>query len=107
MPCSLVSAPTEISCEEVYNFALDQGHTVFVNDVECVTLGHGFKDDVVRHAYYGTERVIEDLRRLDCEQNNSGIIEITEEALIRNKQTGLVSALRQTDTQCQQQILVQ
>ncbi len=107
MPCSLVSAPTEISCEEVYNFALDQGHTVLVNDVECVTLGHGFKDDVVRHSYYGTQRVIEDLRRLDNEQNNSGIIEITEGVLIRNKQTGLVTGLQQINTQYQQQILVQ
>jgi hypothetical protein len=107
MPCTLVSAPTEMSCEEVYNFALDQGHTVLVNDVECVTLGHGFHDDIVRHSYYGTQRVIEDLRRLDNEQNNSGIIEITEEALIRNKQTGLVSALRPIDTPYQRQILVQ
>ncbi|CAF1094016.1 unnamed protein product [Rotaria sp. Silwood1] len=107
MPCTLVSAPTDITCEEVYNFALDQGHTMFVNDIECVTLGHGFKDDVVRHAYYGTQRVIEDLRQLDCEQNNSGIIEITQDALIRNKQTGLVSGLRLIDGQSQQQILVQ
>jgi len=107
MPCSLVSAPTEISCEEVYNFALDQGHTVLVNDVECVTLGHGFKDDVVRHNYYGTRRVIEDLRRLDNEQNNSGIIEITEETLVRSKQTGLVNGLRPVDAQYQQQIFVQ
>jgi hypothetical protein len=107
MPCSLVSAPTEISCEEVYNFALDQGHTVLVNNVECVTLGHGFQDDIVRHTYYGTQRVIKDLCRLDSEQNNSGIIEITEEALIRNRQTGLVSGLRPIDTPYQTQILVQ
>lgn len=107
MPCSLVSAPTEISCEEIYNFALDQGHTILVNNVECVTLGHGFKDDVVRHDYYGTQQVIEDLHRLDSEQNHSGIIEITEELLMRNKQTGLVNGLRKLDIQYQQQILVQ
>ena len=107
MPCTLVSAPTEISCEEVYNFALDQGHTLLVNNVECVTLGHSFKEDVVRHSYYGTQRVIQDLRRLDFEQNNFGIIEITEETLIRNEQTGLVSGLRQIDGQYPQQILAQ
>lgn len=107
MPCNLVSAPTEITCEEVYNFALDQGHTVLVNNVECVTLGHNFRDDIVRHRYYGSQRVIEDLRRLDNEQNNDGIVEITEDTLVRNKQTGLVKALRSTDTQYQQQIFVQ
>ncbi|CAF4232135.1 unnamed protein product, partial [Rotaria socialis] len=107
MPCSLVSAPTEISCKEVYNFALDQGHTIFVNDMECVTLGHGFKEDIVRHAYYGTQRVIEDLRQLDSEQNNSGIIEITVEGLIRNKESGLVTNLRLIGRQHQPQIKVQ
>jgi hypothetical protein len=101
MPCSLVSSPSEISCDAVYNFALDQGHTMLVNDVECVTLGHRFKEDVVRHVYYGSQRVIEDLQRLDLEQNNTGFIEIDEAILVRNKQTGLVSGLQL------QQILVQ
>lgn len=94
MPCSLVSSPIEISCDAVYNFALDQSHTVLVNDVECVTLGHGFKEDVVRHTYYGSQRVIEDLQRLNLEQNNAGFIEITEETLVRNSQTGLVNGLQ-------------
>jgi len=94
MPCSLVSSPSEIFSDAVYNFALDQGHTILVNDVECVTLGHGFKEDVVRHVYYGSQRVIEDLQRLDLEQNNAGFIEITEETLVRNKQTGLVNGLQ-------------
>ena len=94
MPCTLVSSPSNISCEAVYNFALDQGHTVLVNDIECVTLGHGFKEDVVRHAYYGSQQVIDDLRKLDLGQNNSGFIEITDNILIRNTQTGLVKGLQ-------------
>ena len=94
MPCSLVTAPCEIDCDAVFNFALDQGHTVLVNDVECVTLGHGFQDDIVRHAYYGSQRVIEDLHKLDLEQNRTGLIEITEDTLIRSPQTGLVRGLQ-------------
>ena len=95
MPCSLVSHPVEISCNEIYNFALDEGHTVLVNNTECVTLGHGFKEDIVRHDYYGTERVIEDLHRLDHEQNKSGIVEIAEQTLVRHGQTGRVRGLQQ------------
>lgn len=107
MPCSLASGPTEISCEEVYNFALDQGHTVLVNDVECVTLGHGFKDDIVRHSYYGTKRVIEDLRRLDNEQHNSGIIQITANDLIRSQTSGLVAGVKRFCAKYQQEISAQ
>ncbi|CAF2952351.1 unnamed protein product [Rotaria sp. Silwood2] len=101
MPCSLVSSPHEISCDAVYNFVLNGGHTVLVNDVECVTLGHGFKEDVVRHAYYGSQKVIKDLQRLNLEQKNAGFIEITQETLMRNIKTGLVNGLQS------QQILVQ
>ena len=93
MPCSLVSAPKQILCDEVYNFALEQGHTVLVNNVECVTLGHGFQDDVVRHSYYGSDRVIADLHQLDAEQQNSGIITISEGVLVRNERSGLVERL--------------
>ncbi|CAF0975400.1 unnamed protein product [Rotaria sordida] len=100
MPCSLVSSTNEISCEAVYNFVLNQGHTVFVNDIECVTLGHGFQEDVVRHSYYGRQRVIKDLQRLNMKQNNAGFIEITEETLVRKNKTGLVIGLQS------QQILV-
>ncbi|CAF0877508.1 unnamed protein product [Rotaria sordida] len=67
---------------------------MLVNDVECVTLGHGFKEDIARHSYYGSERVINDLERLNLEQNNGGLIEITEKMLIRNIKSGLVDGLQ-------------
>ena len=97
MPCSLVSSPSDIDCDAVFNFALDQGHTVLVNNVECVTLGHGFQDDIVRHSYYGSERVIEDLRKLDLQQNRTGFIEITEDTLVRNRRTGLVTGIQSSE----------
>lgn len=107
MPCTLASAPIQVECDEIFNFALDQGHTILVNGVECVTLGHGFRDDVVRHAYYGTDRVITDLEQLDREQQNSGVIEIGENVLIRNQNSGLVVGLTKLQNHSLQQIWVQ
>jgi hypothetical protein len=89
MPSTVISTPAEIFCKEVCNFPLDLGHTILVTKVAWATLDHGFGEDVVRHYYYVTERVIKDLRRLDARKNNSGMIEITEETLIRNEQTWL------------------
>lgn len=94
-PCSLVPSPTNIVCEEVYSFALDQGHTVLVNDIECATLGHEFKEDIVRHGYYGSKRVIEDLKVLDQGQRCTGFIEIEPTWIMRNQRTGLVCSIRQ------------
>ena len=28
-----------------------------INNVECVTLGHGFQEPVVKHPFFGTEKV--------------------------------------------------
>jgi hypothetical protein len=48
----------------VYNLVLDSGHIVYAEGVEACTLGHGFTEPVVAHPFFGTERVIEDLRKL-------------------------------------------
>jgi len=84
-----------ILCEAVYSFALNQEHTIWVNDIECVTLGHDFKEDIVRHSYYGSKHIIEDLRILDGKQQCTGFIEIQSSWIMRNKQTGLVNSIRQ------------
>ncbi|UJR16404.1 hypothetical protein I4U23_003307 [Adineta vaga] len=94
-PCSLVSSFTTIPCEAVYSFALsDEGHTMWINDIECVTLGHGLQDDTVRHRYYGSERVMEDLRVLDGEQKCNGMVEIEPSWIMRNKRAGMVNRIR-------------
>ena len=55
--------------ESVFNFVLDQNHIMSVEGFEFVTLGHGLEEDVVRHQYYGTNKVIEDLSKLDWWKN--------------------------------------
>ena len=48
----------------VYNFVLAPGAaSVRVDGVECATLGHGLEGPVIGHPYWGTEAVINDLRR--------------------------------------------
>lgn len=49
-------------CECVYNFVLEKGHTMEINGVYCVTFGHGFKGEKVAHPYFGTERIVDDLK---------------------------------------------
>ena len=46
----------------VYNLVLPKGHVVNVDGYECVTLGHGFTEPVVAHPFFGTEKVINDLK---------------------------------------------
>ena len=87
-----IKEPIMQSCESVISLVLDNNHVAFINNVPCVTLGHHFKKGILDHSYYGTRRVIDDLRKMpgwdighitvydDCitrARNNSIVTKIT------------------------------
>ena len=77
--------------EFIYNAVLDNGHALLINDVVCVTLGHGLTENkVVEHEYFG-DRVVVDLKCTDGWSD--GFIEIEEEDWTRDKTTGRVNGL--------------
>jgi hypothetical protein len=94
-PCEVSGARVinERPCTAYYSFVLDCNHSVFINDVECVTLGHGFSDEVVRHAYFGTSAVLVDLAAMDGWA--VGLIHLREGCCLRDPQTGLICKLVQ------------
>jgi hypothetical protein len=59
-----IKNPQLFVCEEVYNVVLDSQHTMVVNGVECVTLGHEIKEEGIDHPYFGTHKVLRDLERI-------------------------------------------
>lgn len=79
----------EYRCEYVYDFVLDTGHVVIINGVECVTLGHNFEEDVVKHAYFGTRAVIRDLKGMPGW--NEGQINIENSHFTYDKETSLIN----------------
>jgi hypothetical protein len=55
-----------VDCEAVYSFVLDANHTMLINGVVCVTLGHGILNDaVVSHPYFGSQKVVDDLKSFE------------------------------------------
>lgn len=74
----------------VCNLLLDRQHVVSVGGVECVTLAHGLEhNDVVKHPYYGTSRVVDDLKQLDGWHD--GLVVLKEFRVARD-QNGFVSS---------------
>ena len=55
---------TERMLQTVYNLVLDNGHIINVEGFDCITLGHGFTEPVAAHDFFGTQRVIDDLKKL-------------------------------------------
>lgn len=73
----------EVECTVIYNLILDKYHTVLINNIECITLGHGFTfNDIVKHEYYGTYKVIEHLSNM--KGFNSGDLHFQHSSIIRN-----------------------
>jgi len=81
----------------VYDFVLDRGHSVTVNGVDCITLGHGRNDDpVLAHAYYGTQKVIEELQKLSGWEVGRVVIR----KLNRDPSTKLVTGIETLNLAC-------
>jgi hypothetical protein len=77
----------------VYSFVLEDNHVMIINGVECVTMGHGFKgSEVIEHPFFGTEKVLEELRRMEGWQR--GLVELQAGCLVRDPSSGLVVSLR-------------
>jgi hypothetical protein len=55
-----------------YNLILNNKHEVVLNGVKAITLGHNRKDGILKHPYFGTNKVIEALKKYDS--FNSGFI---------------------------------
>ena len=49
-----------VSSKDIYSFVLDKDHTMYVNNIETVTLGHNLKG-LPQHPYFGTEKIINDI----------------------------------------------
>ena len=78
--------------ENWYNLVLETGHIASINGREVVTLGHDFTDNaVVRHPYFGTQAVIEDLKTR--EGWDKGFITLDLEDNIRDKETGMIQKI--------------
>ncbi len=78
--------------KEVFNFVLDKHHIMIINNIECVTLGHGITDnEVVNHEFFGTNKVINCLKNFNG--YNDGFVELTNEMFIKNPKTNKIGTI--------------
>ena len=61
-----------INIDMVYNFVLDTKHIITINGTQCCTLAHGFTDNnVIKHPYFGTNKIIEELSEINGWKNGN------------------------------------
>jgi hypothetical protein len=59
----------------VYTFVLDKIHIIQINGVDACTLGHNLRGPVIGHEFYGTNTVVNDLKKFPEYMN--GLVELT------------------------------
>ena len=78
---------------EVYSILLDNGHTCRINDTWCICLGHNYTCGILKHEYFGSRKIIDDLYKM--RGWNDGIVEINSDDVSRDMKTGLICEINQ------------
>ena len=84
----------------VYNLILEEGqrqNAVMMDGIACITLAHGIHDNpVLQHEYFGTNRIVNDIIRLDPNGWKFGHVVLYENSIRRNSHTGLIDTVGKT-----------
>lgn len=86
-PCNISPALVRC-CEAVYSFVLERGHVMEINGISCVSWGHNFTDEFVAHDFFGSDRVITELRKYDSW--NTGKIQFNAGCLLRDGNSSVI-----------------
>jgi uncharacterized protein YegL len=77
-----------LKCKYIYSISLVNGDSVFINDVQCIALGHNIKnDDVASHNFFGKE--IDEQIKQHPDYSLKRII-LNPCSLVRNMETNMI-----------------
>ena len=75
------SKPITIPCEKMYTFIVENRQSVIIENFVFATYGHNLSGEIISHNYFGSEKVIDDLK--EYETYNDGIVSLTKDMFHR------------------------
>ena len=66
----------------MYTFVTENRQALSIERYIFATFGHNCKEDIISHDYFGTEKVIEDLKKF--EGYNNGHVDLSKHMIKRN-----------------------
>jgi hypothetical protein len=75
----------------IYNLVLESQHNVLINGTVVVTLGHDFIGPNISHNYFGSQKVIDDLKKINGW--NTGELDLSSYVYLRDFETNAVVKL--------------
>ena len=79
-----ISEPNVIDCPAMYTFVIENRESVIIEDYVFATYGHYLPGDVISHRYFGTYKVIYDLKNFPSYGN--GYVQLTKDMFKKNNE---------------------
>jgi len=93
-PYTISTNSTFVDCDYIYNLVLNSNHNIIAENTVCVTLGHNFNSNfVISHDYFGTNKVIDDLSKMNGYEN--GLVYFEGDYVERDNDTGRIIKYKQ------------
>ena len=85
-----VSETELVKCDAIYSFLLenDDEPIMLINNMECVSLAHNLDGDIISHSYYGSQKIVEDLKTKDGW--DEGLVILENQIFQRDSDTNMV-----------------
>jgi len=90
-PCT-INEPIKIECSYMYTFVVENRDSMFIERSIFATYGHNLTEEIVQHEYFGTDNVINDLKKYPS--YGQGLVELTQVKFVvdadKNQVIGIV-----------------
>eukprot|EP00658_Telonema_sp_P-2_P060582 TRINITY_DN49470_c0_g1_i1.p1 TRINITY_DN49470_c0_g1~~TRINITY_DN49470_c0_g1_i1.p1 ORF type:complete len:829 (-),score=171.09 TRINITY_DN49470_c0_g1_i1:117-2603(-) len=94
-----MAEPRLRECEFVFSFVLERGHVMWINQRECICLGHGISEDPVAcHPFFGTQKVVAELERMRGWKD--GLVQMKSGCVIKDPVNGLAVGFSEDSEVC-------
>ena len=89
----MVHKPETIECEYMYTFILVNRESMLIERSVFATYGHMIEDEIIKHNYFGTDKVINDLKVFPG--YNNGLVELRQDNFIRDLDNNVIVSIKQ------------
>ena len=84
-----IKEPELVQCEAMYTFIVENRQHLKIERFVYATLGHNIRGNVIHHDYFGTNKVIDDLKKINT--YDQGYVHLTQDMFHRGENNDVIS----------------
>ena len=84
-----IKEPELVQCEAMYTFIVENRQHLKIERFVYATLGHYIRGNVIHHDYFGTNKVLDDLKKINT--YDEGYVHLTQDMFHRGENNDVIS----------------